>query len=583
MKNIFLRFLVLFFCLSTYAQENYKTIKGKVMYLDAAVSSVDVKVSSSDVILKSKVDGSYEVQAYQGDIITFSYPSLRDMEVVVEDVTRILNIKMSADINELDEVVVQASKRRSQREMEEDFGFNKKIIRTAYGYLNADRASGQIRILEREDIRMVNTCILDLLKNRFASIGGRGDCSQGGFLFLKRATGSLSNSRGLIYDIDGQIHEDTPIWLDLSALERVALLSNIATTTPYGSLGAGGVVVINTIGGNAGAKFGKVLDRARLRNNIYNDQALTANQVDRNEPTYLLAYKASASIDAAKSVFDNNIKKYYSSAHFFIDSYAYFMEQGEEKFAIDILNKNLPLVDKNAVYMKALAYYAQANDAIEKSRDLYEQVFILRPNYAQSYRDLGESYRDIKNYRKAAAMYARYNYLVDEGFLQSDSLGLGAIIARDSENLLALEGDKVISGKKTFNRLAKYSDFKGTRLLFEWNDSEAEFELQFVNPEKHYHTWKHTSVANASRIMDEKLKGYSSEEFLIDGSLAGKWQVNVNYQGNKKLEPTYLKVTTYFNYGLSSQRKAVNVYRLSLKEKNYKLFDLVNAGNINTN
>ena len=83
--------------------------------------------------------------------------------------------------------------------------------------------------------------------------------------------------------------------------------------------------------------------------------------------------------------------------------------------------------------------------------------------------------------------------------------------------------------------------------------------------------------------MDEKLKGYSSEEFLIDGSLAGKWQVNVNYQGNKKLEPTYLKVTTYFNYGLSSQRKAVNVYRLSLKEKNYKLFDLVNAGNINTN
>ena len=83
--------------------------------------------------------------------------------------------------------------------------------------------------------------------------------------------------------------------------------------------------------------------------------------------------------------------------------------------------------------------------------------------------------------------------------------------------------------------------------------------------------------ANADRIKDEKFKGYASEEFLIDGSLAGKWQVNVNYKGNKKLGPAYLKVTTYFNYGLDSQRKEVNVYRLSLKNVNQRLFDLVTA------
>ena len=155
-----------------------------------------------------------------------------------------------------------------------------------------------------------------------------------------------------------------------------------------------------------------------------------------------------------------------------------------------------------------------------------------------------------------------------------------SIIQRDSENLLAIEGDKVMDGGKTGKRLAKYADFKGTRLLFEWNDSEAEFELQFVNPEKHYYTWKHTYEANATRIMNEKLNGYSSEEFLVDGSLAGKWQVNVNYKGNKKLEPTYLKVTTYFNYGKTSQRKEVNVYRMSLKNVNQRLFDIMNAGSI---
>lgn len=583
MKRIHHTLMILLLCSVTYAQDNLKTIKGKITYLDAPVTNAEIRVSGADAVLKSDANGNYQVQAYQGDIVTFSYPSLRDMEIVVEDVTRILNITMVSEINELDEVVVEASKRRSQRELAEDYKRNESIIRTAYGFIDGQRSAGQIRMIKRNEINAANICIMNLLRNRFAGIIAVGDCQQGGALYLGRGTGSLVNSRPMIYDIDGQIFEQTPVWLDLNLIERVAILGNLATTTPYGSIGGGGVAVINTISGNVGTGSGKLLDYARLRNNVFKGDALSETELAQNEATYLVDYKSSASVDAAKEVFDRNFKKYYNSPHFFIDSYAYFLSKGERKFADDILNANLPLVDRNAVHLKALAYYSEANGDIKGARDLYEQVFILRPNYAQSYRDLAESYRDIQNYKKSAAMYARYNYLVDEGFLQSDSLGLGTILDRDSENLMALEGDKVLAGGRSKERLAKYVDFKGTRLLFEWNDSEAEFELQFVNPEKHYYTWKHTMVANADRIMDEKLKGYSAEEFLMDGSLAGKWQVNINYKGNKKLEPTYLKVTTYFNYGLNSQRKEVNVYRLSLKDTNHKLFDLVNSGGISTN
>ncbi len=585
MKRMLFACIGLIFFTTTYAQENIKNVKGKIMYLDGPVVNAVIKVSSSDVILKSTVDGSYEVQVYQGDIITFSYPSLRDMEVVVEDVTRILNISMSPDVNVLDEVVVQASKRRSQREMEEDYVINENIIRTAYGYIDGQRSAGQIRMMNEDEINPISLCILDLMRGQFPGIKVIGDCNRGGEVLLSRAM----RQGPVIWDVDGQIFSSNgipfaqpsaPIWIDVNSIKRIAILQNLATTVAYGGMGDGGVVVINTIGGTLGAKSGKMLDRARLKNNIYKDDALTETEVSKNQATYLLDYAASTTIAAAKAYFENNLKKYYNSPHFFIDSYAYFMEQGEEKFATDILSKNLPLVERNAVYLKALAYYAEANDALKKSRDLYEQIFILRPNYAQSYRDLAESYRDINNYKKAAAMHARYNYLVEEGFLQSDSVGLGSIMDRDSENLLALDGDKVMEGGKSRKRLAKYANFKGTRLLFEWNDSEAEFDLQFVNPEKHYFTWKHTSMANATRIMDEKLKGYSSEEFLIDGSLAGKWQVNINYQGNKKLEPSYLKVTTYFNYGLNSQRKEVKVYRLGLKNVNQKLFELYNSSNV---
>lgn len=587
MKRILTSLIILFLCTTIYAQEHPKTIKGKITYLNAPTANADIKVSGSDVIWKSDVAGAYEIQAYQGDIITFSYPGLRDMEVVVEDVTRILNITMSPDINELDEVVVEASKRRSQRDMQEDYDINKNIIRTAFGYLDANRAAGQIRLMNEDEINPVTLCILDLVRGQFPGLLVDGDCNRGGEVYLARGI----RQGPMVWDIDGQIFTGSgplgppsaPVWVDVNSIKRIAVLQNLATTATYGSAGDGGVVVINTVNGALGAKSGKVLDRARLRNNIYKGGALSKNDLSKNAPTYLLDYEASSGTDEAKAVYEKNYMKYYNSPHFFIDSYAFFMKEGEKKFATDILNKNVSLLDKNAVYLKALAYYAQENKAIKTSTDLYEQVFILRPNYAQSYRDLAEAYRDDKNYKKAAAMYARYKYLVGEGFLQADSVGLGTIIERDAENLLALEGDQVFEGGKTKKRLAKYTEFDGTRLLFEWNDSEAEFELQFVNPEKHYHTWKHTSMANSSRIMDEKLKGYSAEEFLIDGSLAGKWQVNINYLGNKKLEPTYLKVTTYFNYGLNSQRKETKVFRLALKNTPSELFNLVNSSSISTN
>ncbi len=586
MKRLLFTLATLIFITSTYAQENLKTIKGKITYLEGPVANADIKVSGTEMILKSNTDGSYEVQAYQGDIITFSYPSLRDMEIVVEDVTRILNITMSPEINELDEVVVQASKRRSQNDLREDYAINKNIIRTAFGYLDAERSAGKIRILNEDEINAVSLCVLDMMRSRFPGIIVSGDCNKGGEVYSARGL----RPGPMIWDVDGQIIANqgpftpsAPIWIDVRNIKRVAVMNSLANTVSYGNLGAPGVIVINTIGGIVGSESGKFLDRARLRNNIFKDDALSQSDLSKNEPTYLLDYKSSTSIDTAKSVYENNLKKYFNSPHFLIDSYAYFLNKGEEKFATDILSKNLPLVDKNAVYLKALAYYTEANGDLNKAKDLYEQVFILRPNYVQSYRDLAESYRSVKKYKKAASMYARYNYLVAESFLPSDSLGLGAIIDRDSENLMALEGDKVMEGGKVQTRLAKYTEFDGTRMLFEWNDSEAEFELQFVNPEKHYHTWKHTWVANENRIRDEKLKGYSSEEFLIDASLAGNWQVNINYKGNKKLEPTYLKVTTYFNYGLNSQRKEVNVYRLSLKDTNHKLFDLMNSGSVRSN
>ena len=123
----------------------------------------------------------------------------------------------------------------------------------------------------------------------------------------------------------------------------------------------------------------------------------------------------------------------------------------------------------------------------------------------------------------------------------------------------------------------------GTRLVFEWNDSEAEFDLQFVNPENQYYTWKHSLAANAETIYSEKDYGYNTTEYLLDYSLPGTWTVNVSYSGNKSLTPTYLKATIYYNYGTNAQSKEVKVFKLSLKNVNQELFKIQSIARIASN
>ena len=236
---------------------------------------------------------------------------------------------------------------------------------------------------------------------------------------------------------------------------------------------------------------------------------------------------------------------------------------------------------KTPVALKALAYAFQSNGDFKKANELYKELFILRPNYGQSYMDLASSYRELGDGKKAASLYMRYDYLVNEGFLENDSTAFAKIMDRDFNNLIMLKGKEILS--KPAKKHVLDEDFKGTRLVFEWNDSEAEFELQFVNPEGRYFTTVHSLAVDAERIHKEKLLGYSCEEFLIDESLPGRWQVNVNYLGNKSLTPSYVKATIYYDYGSAAQRKEIKVFKLGLKNVNQELFKVNNTARIVSN
>ncbi len=610
MKNIWL--FLLFLGPVLLAQEVQKTIRGTVSDGRSPLPNVSVSVEGTDTSTFTDDDGKYAITASPGNVIRYTYQGMKPLRIRVEDVTRILSPTMSMDVAELDEVVVVGSNRKSQRDLEREYVINDRLIRTAYGILNADTAPGNIRFMNEDDISPVFVCILDLLRNRFAGIRVVGDCAGGGAsgidgqitniqgvaqsdadsfsefqnlspqrVFI-RGTSSIFNQRAALFDVDGQIFTDPPIWLDINQIKRLAILNNFATTTQYGNLGAGGVIVINTLAGSP--KGGKLKDYARLRNNFETGPVLTRAEVAAGEPTYYQELNAAASTEEARAVYEKYASRYSSAPYFVLDSYRHFYEvRGDKPYADEILERHAHLFAKNPVNMKALAYTFESQSRREMAHEAYKEVMRMRPNYGQSYMDLANSYRDMERYDNAAAQYKRYDYLVSEGLIPVDSTDFTPLLNREYNNLLFLHQAGIVSSAQRESLFVEEESFQGTRLVFEWNDGEAEFELQFVNPENQYHIWKHSMASDAEGIMREKEIGFNSEEFLIDSSLPGTWVVNARYLGNKSLTPTYLKVTIYDNYGTRSQRKEVRVFKLNLMDVNQRLFTLTKGATVALN
>ena len=150
------------------AQE--RKVKGKVSDGKSPMENVNVQVLDKGEATATGADGSYEIAVATGDRLQYSYTGMKTITIRVEDVTRILNPIMIPDIEELDEVVVEGSKRRSQKDLQEDYVINNNIIKTAWGYLDAHRAAGNVRMLDESQINTVNLGILELIQNRFPGV-----------------------------------------------------------------------------------------------------------------------------------------------------------------------------------------------------------------------------------------------------------------------------------------------------------------------------------------------------------------------------------------------------------------------------
>jgi TonB-dependent SusC/RagA subfamily outer membrane receptor len=513
-------------------------------------ATIAIKGTSSGVI--TDVNGAFSIKANKGDILVISYLGKTPKEITIED-SNTLNIQLIGDETELDEVVV-TGKAKQEPEM----------VETGYGKVNKEKLGYAVKTISEKELMTANaTNISDAVRGKMGAVHYSSGAELSETVF--RNVAGQNPFALLIIDGTPLPKRTNTIFIDPANVARITVLKGLAATNRYGSEGGGGVILITTKTALAGVKSKKPYDTALLRNNTYTEDLKAVNN-SINNIGYIKAYEKYQTLNEVYNHYLKQRLNYLNDALYFANVSDYIMQWGNKELASKILSNIIELHPNNVSLLRLVAFKAELQQDAFLAKRIYEKIAILKPKEAQSYRDLALIYQETGYYQEALDIY---KIILNNNYNQVNFSGSKKHIDNELKRLLLLHKAKL----NTTGIPVRYLNIKkvacDARIVFEWNDRMTEFDLQFVNPQKKFFTWSHTTAENAARMQRENTQGFNIEEFLLIDAEKGEWLINVEskIQG-KKDKPIVLKYIMFKNYGKANETKETKLLMLNnIKEK----------------
>lgn len=552
-KNALLILLYLtFFSLYSQVKEktnstNFKTITGVVFSNSSLLKNTNIKVFGTARGTTTDAKGNFTIKVKNHEILQFSHVGYKPLKILIEKVTKSLRIELKELNSLLDEVTIKTKLHKIKPIT---------FVRMGYGFINV-RASSY---LEGKDLNEASSSIATALMGKFSGLKVRKNKYGDEIVILR-------NNTAAIWDVDGLISTTAPD-ININQIKRIAILKSLAETTLYGSEGAGGVIIVQTISNSDPVRNINAPDNPFTNKNYYEKDALLYDNIEKGNLEYLKYFISTQSAVEAFKVYKNFAPEELLKKNFHIDMANYFYKKYPNKPYATLILKDLEKLRKNnPKTLKSIAYTYQKLNLHKEALRVYKNLMQLNPNHAQSFRDLANTYVHLNQYKNA---WKSYKYYLHKGGLIGKN-NIGEIIAFEMKALSQLKKEKSnIIDKLDFTDLGIDTHYD-VRLVFEWNTTDAEFSFEFVNPNKQSYVINHTLYKNNDLIIDEKLKGYNSKQYIISPLSKGNWFVNVNYFGNKTPKPTFLKVTSYYNWGEKNQIEKIDLFELSIKNTKMQL------------
>lgn len=559
----------------TTIEDNNTSLFGKIFSVSGPIQGATVRIKNSLIEAQSDFDGYFNINAKEGDLLIVNYLGMIEKQTTVENFND-LYILLKTETQILDEVVLSSTNKDGENEV--DTGYGKKNV-DAVGYSNST--------ITKKDISPGANNLVDVIRGQFAGVRVEGFSTPR--VTIRGGTGSMNTPAYAIFDIDGLIFEDFPTFINPKQIESITVLKSYGATNRYGSVGRGGVFVIKMSNLYKGSS--QTLDSALIKGNDYTEE-LSMIGFEENSK-YLDELEQSFSFENAKEIYESQTSMLeFKSVPYYFDCFDYFKRWNDD-FAFSILTSAVISAKSNPKALKALAYKMETIDRNLEAELVYEHLFKIRPFHEQSYRDLALIYSKNKKYVLAADIYKK---ILLNSIEDVEVLGLQKTIANEAYHLYStnrasfdfknfpikilknLLPDLNLNKTNVKNMpFIKSKDFGyDYRVVFDWSDSNIEFNVQFVSPSKKFFNWSHTKFENKDQLIDEIKFGYNTEEFIIDDSQKGEWLINIdNFSMESSINPTFLKYTVYKNYGRDNEiqkTKVINLNKLNQKITLDKLF-----------
>ena len=519
----------------------------------------DVTVISKYNGTQTVTDGSgnYTIEAKKKGILEFRYMGKNTVLARVP-VSGKRNIYMTDGNLILDELLIEKSK--------------EELINNGFSTLEKKRLGYSVSSISGASISPVNTNVRGAVIGRFAGVEVARNDERSQFLGRGKNTTIKGNQYGLIV-LDGvpldQSNSATGYvsktnFINPENIESITYLKGLAATNIYGTQGSNGVLLIKSK--TASSNF-KEKRQKQLGNTPFYDEDATIKKT--NSKSYMNKISKTTSIQSAYEVYLAQRKFYGKEMNFFFDMASYFKNFNTPYLVKKILSNVLEIdpLDSSLNAWKALAFKYDEFGMHRSLVDHYKKMLEYYPEDSQTYRNLALSYRFNGEFLKAQDIY---NKIYDNQYSRVRSFsGLQKTINTEYKNLVFLHDASL-----NFNKIpttVKNNESYNTRIIFEWSQYSAEFDLQIVNPQKRYYTWSHTKNKESARFDLEKLQGHGLEEFFITSKDKGDWLFNMSYYGKQfgdNTTPTYLKITVFKNFGKPNQsRKITNLILQELNKK----------------
>lgn len=534
--------LCVFLSTSVLVAQQKTLVSGVVKNADGPIQGATVAVKNTFNEVATNQKGEFSIKVTQDDtVFEVSSFAMEYKELTIQRDTP-MTIELEYDGQLLDEVVIKGQKKLKDEYVETAYGRkNKKSL----GY-----SSGQE--ITEEDIRDTDVTVFDILRKMpGVEIFGMPGFNQS-ILFTRNRTITSQAPRVVL---DGALLDQSILNnISPSEISSIKLLKGLTATLRYGQLGSGGIIFIVTkLGKGNRVSTKEKIKSLQVKGNEYVETVPYLATVN-NKSNTLVALEKATTFAQAKAVFEKQ-EKTISTIPFYIESSEYFLKWDKE-YSFKILSTIASLAPNNVKALKAYAFILEQRREYKKVVNIYTRILNLRPDSAQSYRDLALAYEAAGEYELAFTLLYQIVY---NTIPNVDCTPIQELSYNELRQLLAFYKNKV-PFEKLPNELLSLNYKKDIRIVFEWTQPDVDFDVQFVSPERKFFNWTHTRFESKNVLQEEVSLGYAVKEHIIDDAQIGPWIVNMQFLSTERPKnPTYLKYTVFQDYGLPTQTKNTKI------------------------